>query len=85
MSYKIVLEAEDGFYKDLTMLTDKKSVKQYLEAFKEGRDRQRLGGQDHLSGFQIGVRYAAISQAMCWGYEAGLTLPMKGKLAVKEV
>ena len=85
MSYKIVLEAEDGFYKDLVSLMSKKDVKQYLEAFTEGRARQKLGGQDHLSGFQIGVRYAAISQAMCWGYEAGLTLPMKGKLAVKEV
>ena len=67
MSYKIVLEAEDGFYKDLVSLMSKKEVKQYLEAFTEGRARQKLGGQDHLSGFQIGVRYAGISPSHVLG------------------
>ena len=83
MSYLVVLEADEGFYKDLVKLDDKKSVSDYLDAFELGRKRQKLGGQDHLSGFRLGVSYAE-SQAKVWGYEHGLTLTMKGTLAVKE-
>ena len=82
MTYRIVLEAEGGFYKDLAKFEDKKSVKDYLAAFEMGRQRLKLGGQDHLSGFRLGVAYSE-SQAKVWGYEHGLTEPT-GKLAVKE-
>ena len=97
MAYRIVLENEEGFYKDLTTFDDKDQARLFMSGFAQGRDAQKKYSAGLVSfdtgrgvldiffeGFNLGSSEDMKTASAKHGFNEGFTQPLSGKLAVKE-
>lgn len=86
---KLVLENEEGFYKDLAEFDTKEEITAFVEGFKVGRKYQKevlnIPNLTPQEAYELGWQHCAVrevsSKAYIAGLEAGRRL-LKGKLKV---
>ena len=88
---RIVLENEEGFYRDLVTVNTKEEVVEFVKGYKHGKkERTDLDGKEPTEnvgvfaiGYTMGQNSVAWTKSYRNGFELGLQ-NLKGKVQVKE-
>ena len=85
---RIVLENNDGFYRDLITVSSKEEAEAFIRGFKVGRDAmmqlEKLSqGEAFTLGYTTGMNVAQSSDIYKSGFNEGFRNPI-GKVQVKE-
>ena len=88
---RIVLENEEGFYRDLVTVNTKEEVVEFVKGYKHGKkDRIDLDGKEptenvvaFVTGYTVGQNSVAWTIAYRNGFELGFE-NLKGNVQVKE-